>query len=252
MIYYANGCSFTWGGTLYDFLEKDAWLPAQPKHDINLERQSVVYPYHLGKLLRADKVINDSMGCGSNYRIVRTTLNYFTDLIKQELSVNDHFVTIQWTEPSRFEYYDEYSSTWNMMMNSTYVCETNMQHPETLKDTYNFYYKNMQSDLQSLNIFLSQVIGLGCFFEKYKIPYLFFTHCSFINDYQKIMSIKDIDKIFKDYNWYKNKISKSFMTGKIHSFEQAHPSKEGHIQWANLLYTEIKNKNLLNLVEEAL
>lgn len=252
MIYYANGCSFTWGGTLYDFLEKDVWLPSQPNHDINLERQNVVYPYYLGKLLKADKVINDSMGCGSNYRIVRTTLKYFTDLIKKDLSVNNHFVTIQWTEPSRFEYYDEYSYTWNMMMNSTFVCETNQQHPEGFKDVYNFYYKNIQSDLQSFNIFISQVIGLGCFFEKYKIPYIFFTHINFLKDYEKIISFDDVDTILKDYNWYKDKISESFMTGKVDSFAHAHPNKEGHKQWANLLYTQIKNKNLPNLVGKAL
>ena len=250
MIYYANGCSYTWGGSLYNFLEQDVWLPSVPDHRVNLQRQNTVYPYHLGKLLKIDKVINDSLGCSSNHRIVRTTLEYFTDLIIKKLPLNNHFVTIQWTEPSRFEMYDMNSKSWNMFQNTSFVCETYEQHPESLKYNHTFYYKKMQSDLQSFHIFLSQVIGLGSFFEKYKIPYLFFTHIRFISDYEKIMSLSDIDTVLQDYNWYAGKISESYMGNKIDIFDKAHPTKEGHKQWANLLYNEIKNKKILEFVEE--
>lgn len=249
MIYYANGCSFTWGGNLYEFIYEDIWLPRDKDHPLNKERLDTVYSYHLGKLLKADTVINDSLGCGSNYRIMRTTLDYFNSLIYKGISLKDHFVTIQWTEPSRFEYYDDISDTWNMLTNATYLCENRPEHPDNLKDVYNFYYKNLYSNKQSLDIFVSNVICLGSFFSRYQIPYLFYTHTNFWSDYITTSSEYDYyNKILLEYNWWGDLPTKSFMGGgKLDGPLGAHPTKRGHKQWAEFLFDDIKKKKLLNI-----
>jgi hypothetical protein len=63
----------------------------------------LVWPHHLGNLLRADNVINLSLSCGSNQRIVRTTLNWLLSKTPKELK--NTIAIIQWTELSRYEYY---------------------------------------------------------------------------------------------------------------------------------------------------
>jgi hypothetical protein len=61
---FTNGCSWTWGGSLEEYWETEE------------DRLKLVWPHHLGNLLRADNVVNLSLSCGSNQRIVRTTLNW--------------------------------------------------------------------------------------------------------------------------------------------------------------------------------
>lgn len=248
MIYYANGCSFTWGGSLYEFRpENDVWLPRDVDHPLNKERLNSVYPYHLGKLIKASKVINDSMGCGSNYRIIRTTLNYFNNLISKGIPINDHFVTIQWTEPSRFEYYDEITNTWNMLTTVTFVSESGPEHPSNAKKVHDFYYKNIYSTKQSHDIFISHITCLGSFFQKHNIPYLFYTHTNFWLDY--FTETEDFDhfnNLVSRFNWWGDIPSHAYMSGgKVDSPFGAHPSKKGHQQWAQLVFEDIKKKNLL-------
>jgi len=95
---YANGCSWTMGcGT-----EKDPDIIAQGLTSINVN--DYAWPAHLGKLINAN-VINDSTGGGSNYRILRTTLDYVTSLTPEQCK--ETLVVIGWTLAERGELFIE-------------------------------------------------------------------------------------------------------------------------------------------------
>lgn len=96
MILYANGCSWTWGGGL------EAYWKINNIMDNNA-RLKLVWPYHLGKYLKAKTVDNLALGAGSNQRIVRTTYDYLVSKSKEELE--ETVAVIQFSEWSRFERY---------------------------------------------------------------------------------------------------------------------------------------------------
>ena len=88
---FTNGCSWTAGGSLHQLYTNEQLL------------NEITWPNHLGKLLNVDRVINKSAGCGSNQRIFRTTFDW---IISQPKDVLENTIAvIQWTEPSRYEYY---------------------------------------------------------------------------------------------------------------------------------------------------
>lgn len=259
MIYYANGCSYTWGGTLYKFegidelTNKRYHLPSEPTHRINLERLKVVYPHHLGRLIGAENTINESLGGGSNYRIVRKTLEYFNNLLLNDVDISNHFVTIQWTEPSRKEFFDEITESWVHLLNKTLICENNPKNTNLFFDTHKFYYKYLQSDLLDFQNFIAHVYLLGNFFTMHKIPYLFFMHADFLHPYiqhNKIMSRDNFRKLFEKFNWINNDCLNCFMyKSGIEDLlpEGSHPSQKGHIQWANLVYQYLKTTKILKI-----
>lgn len=95
-----NGCSNTFGANLVpnDLLNsKDTFA------DADAERIQLTYGYHLKNLLGADSYTNLAMSCGSNGRIIRTTLDWClsqdADTLKNTVAV------IQWTHGMRYEYY---------------------------------------------------------------------------------------------------------------------------------------------------
>jgi len=259
MIYYANGCSFTWGGTLFEFqgvddiTKENYFLPAEPNHRLNAERLQTVYPHHLGKLIKAENVINDSLGGGSNYRIVRKTLEYFNNLLVNDIDISNHFVTIQWTEPSRKEFYDEVTNNWFQITNNSFVCETNPKYTYLFHDPHEFYYKYLQSDITDFYNYLGHVYLLGHFFEAYKIPYVFFMHADFLRPYlheDKVISRDNFRKTFGKFNWINNDcLNCDMYRSGIEDCapKGGHPSAKGHIQWANKLFDHLKATQILNI-----
>lgn len=93
MILFANGCSFTWGGSLEPFFDRDN----------DEQRLALCWPAHLGTLLGANEVVNLGEGCGSNQRILRTTFDWLAQQTSERLA--DTVAVIQWTDSSRYEYY---------------------------------------------------------------------------------------------------------------------------------------------------
>jgi hypothetical protein len=99
---FANGCSFTIGENLVPPQLIGHRDPIIRESAIQ-ERLSKAWPNRLGELLNADQVVNLGIGCGSNARIVRTTLDWCLSQNQQDLS--EWTAIIQWTHPSRYEYY---------------------------------------------------------------------------------------------------------------------------------------------------
>lgn len=255
MIYYANGCSYTWGGSLFTFNYKDKWMPDLSESDpICQERLQTVYPYHLGKLIGAEKTINESLGGGSNFRIVRKTLEYFNNLLLNDQPINDHFVTIQWTEPSRYEFYYNELESWAFLMNSAVTLEKDLKRPYYVNDSYKNHYAYNHSTLQDFHFFISHVYALGNFFERYKIPYLFFKHSGWETPFftDNVIDAKKFHKLLKQFNWLYNDTEYHMQMSYIEKVTCSHPSAKGHIQWANILYDEIEKTKLIKIKKETL
>lgn len=260
MILYSNGCSYTWGGTLFNHMQrsspinKNAYCGAYTMDaEEDKKRLETVYPHHLSKLLNASKVINDGLGCGSNARIVRKTLEYFNNLIYAGEDVSDHFVTIQWTELSRTEKF--YSGSWWQFMINSWLNESEVKDYIDEKKWHSDYYKHYDNDEQQIETFIEQVYCLGNFFKVHKIPYLFFTHsgvvASFLKEsnsrYVKLNQNKIVN-LLNRFTWYNNSVLHCSM---FHSGIEnclpvgSHPNANGHIQWANKVYDYITEQKLL-------
>ena len=255
MIYYANGCSYTWGGSLFTFNYKNKWLPNLAESDpVCQERLQAVYPHHLGKLIGAEKTINESLGGGSNFRIVRKTLEYFNNRILNDQPINDHFVTIQWTEPSRYEFYYKDLDSWAFLMSTGVTLEENIRTPDYVTDSYKTHYAYNHSILQDFHFFINHVYTLGNFLERYKIPYLFFKHSGWETPFfeENIVHGQQLHKLLKQFNWLHDDLEYHMQKSHIEKVTDSHPNKKGHIQWADILFQEIKKKKLINLKKEIL
>lgn len=248
MIYYANGCSYTWGGSMFIFNPPDGtYLPELPDdHPNNKQRLELLYTHHLGKLLNAEKTINQSLGGASNYRIVRTTIDYFNNLLINDHRIDNHFVTIQWTDPSRIEFYDEFNKSWVHFTITSQFYEQNhlSNNARNLTNERELWYKSFDSDELQLYSFINQIITLGSFFQAHNIPYLFFHKSSEIL-LMKNSHIK-YQKILNRYNWlYDNNMKSNITDSNIDKINNSHPSALGHQQWANILYDVIKKRKIV-------
>jgi len=252
MIYYANGCSYTWGGGLFSLHDDDArlWVPSlHEKHAVNVSRLQSVYPYHLGKMIGASQVINESLAGGSNFRIVRKTLEYFNNLLIKNKKITNHFVTIQWTDPTRYEFYDTYQNSWIAVTNLGYFTEKNNKKEDYLQDAYKNHYR-MSSTQQDFANFINHVYALGNFFKVHNIPYLFCKHSGWDGPFFKesLIYYKDYYKLLLQFNWVKDNIEFHMQESGIEqvSKDDGHPGLLGHKQWADILAEDIANKKLLN------
>jgi len=109
MMLYVNGCSWTAGLELEHEEELfNEWAKSQPpytnKTDLNLVEFYNMYNWgaYLGAKLNMP-VVNESIGGGSNQRMIRTTLNYINKLTKEQQQ--ELVVVLGWTSAERNEIY---------------------------------------------------------------------------------------------------------------------------------------------------
>lgn len=163
---FTNGCSFTWGGGILEegYGLHNTYCSTLAEH-VEL-RSSLVWPAYLGKLIGCE-VTNLSIGCGSNQRIVRTTLGHFTSMIAQGETVNDHIAVIQWTEPSRYELYDASIGDWLLI-------KTDIVIPDVPSSRYaDLQMRLAEHDSNHLTSLFADMVCLSSFFDQWNIKYLF-------------------------------------------------------------------------------
>jgi len=252
---FANGCSFTFGGGLnmYDNLYTDDamekhWLDGFSKHPVNQERLSITYPAILAKKLGAENYVNLARGGASNSRLVRTTLEYFLNALEQGEDLTNYLAIIQWSELSRKEYFID--GHWSVTgVNFAYQEYKTGHHVYDLDDRKEFYYKKLHSNRQDITDFISHVTALGGFFEKMKIPYLFYTHVDSIgvilNQYLDSDEFDDIKLRLKQVDQLYPWLHGSYFDGNMlqqnldpcsrEPFD-SHPSRLGNQQFAEILH----------------
>lgn len=241
---FTNGCSFTWGGAIYPRLYDDQGnlLDYSNTSETNQKRLKDVWPAHLGNLTGAEQVVNLSIGCGSNERIVRTTFDYFTSLIHQQQFSKDWCVVIQWSIPHRFEYWDEGSDSWTMcMINGSMTSrETDWRHRVQIDDFTKNIWANFNDKTYSQR-YWAQVVGLASFLKSFGIPYWFSNLDTSVLDY--------LEPYQKEYlqnhvSWLGNASHKKFgdLFEERHDSGSGHPSLLGHKQIAQSIYDLIQDK----------
>jgi hypothetical protein len=232
-----NGCSWTWGGGFESLSDND--------------RLETVWPHQLMNLLEYDNNVNLSMGCGSNQRIVRTTLDW---ILKQDRETLDNTIAvIQWTEVSRYEYYSrttqpDQNNNWNWdnsdddwALVKAGICiyppgARNFHIPEKEFHQSQLRYKTY-SDVEGLYSFITQFTALANIFEKYNIKYYYWNALG--------VPVKYFPDSLKDYsssfNWLNNKHDHWYYD-RI-STEDKHPNEHGHKRIAQYMFKEIKSFN---------
>ena len=232
-----NGCSWTWGGGLENLPDND--------------RLETVWPHHLMNLLEFDNNVNLSMGCGSNQRIVRTTLDW---ILQQDRETLDNTVAvIQWTEPSRYEYYskstepDKHSNwdwennlgDWSLVKVGGCIYPPGVKNwhmpDEEIKQSQIRY--RTYSDIEGLYSFVSQFTALANIFETYNIKYYYWNALGV----PVIYFPEPIKKYASKFNWV-NPDHLSWDYERI-SKDDHHPNVNGHLQLAQYIFKEIQSLN---------
>jgi hypothetical protein len=253
MILYSNGCSWTWGGSLDHLFCRDN---SHNKVD-DSKRLPLLWPYHLGKLLGAEATVNLADGCGSNQRIVRTTYNWLQSQDKEYLK--KVVAVIQLTEWSRFEMLDplNYEDEWDDHPADWLKCKVDIVNHQSnhfprkepdfteLKKKTNNILKNTHP-LEHFYRNISYIYALKGMFDAFKIKDYYIWNNSHIwhqwpqehrntifNQFKVLDEVHDSNE-FRHSNdfWFYERISE----------QDGHPSIQGHIDLANIIYDRMKRK----------
>jgi hypothetical protein len=225
---FANGCSHTWGGGILEEQGFDEMLwPSflnKEEQDKKNYRLSSVWPSHLSNLLSCTETVNFAIGCGSNQRIVRTTFDFFIDKIKNNENLSDWVAVIQWTEPSRYEIYDEKFDRFNLIKLDVVIPNVKQNRYEYLQNR--FY----ESDELFISEFLVHLNSLASFFDKWNINYRF----------TRINPSPPIPDYYKNNLKWVDEFSSMLDHHKIFQYKCGHPNIEGHKLIAKELYNSFK------------
>lgn len=228
MILLTNGCSWTWDGGHPDKL---------------------VWPHHLGKHLNSSEVHNLAMGCGSNDRILRTTFNWLQTTNKEKLA--DTVAVIQWTEPSRYEFYvpdDNFNKFENLDERWAFckidsVISIDTEYVETLVKESNDYLKKWTS-IHSAYKMLYQVEAISSWFNSYGVKYFYWNMSYNINDAPN--DIKERILLHPWIDYAPGEYGTVFNYDRVGINDSGsydpHPNSNGHIQLAEIIYKKIKDK----------
>lgn len=268
MFLYANGCSFTWGDELANIIAPEKFTNEQrsrwkkilenrpPRHDDywagsvvmsdNEEyRLKYSWPGQLAELLNCDGFDNDAFPGGSNERMLRTTIDW---VLLNKNRYPDLFVAIGWTYHSRFELWNEQYKCYKQF-NPNFESTTDMDKDE--KMFIELYWRYSYNDYERISNFLYCVTTLQTFLKYHKINFLFFNAIQDLHGLNGFdLSIFDhlLNEIDRDhYFLLENGTFNTWDEGKKYSRgPRFHPLKEGHAEWAKVLYEYINNNELIS------
>lgn len=253
---FTNGCSWTWGGALEEY-----WVTEE-------ERFKLVWPHHLGELMGVDNVVNLSLACGSNQRILRTTLDWLLSKSPEELK--DTIAVIQWTELSRYEYYvmkdnnpienighrwllnkiDSVSTSWDVSENYHRSREVffmdnpkhKIQKVELDEDyfTYNIERLKRYTNIESVYTLTTYCQTLSSLFDMFGVKYYFWEFIKGPNLFSEMP--ENLRKLHKNYNWITvNNYESLYQSPTVSEKNKndRHPSLLGHKQIAEIIHKQL-------------
>lgn len=255
---FTNGCSWTWGGSLEEYWETEE------------DRLKLVWPHHLGNLLGVNNVVNLSLLCGSNQRIVRTTLNWLLSKTSEELT--NTIAIIQWTELSRYEYYvpkyddpteniedrwllnkiDIVTTPWDASKNynknnNSFFMLNSDERDKRIKITpddflYNKERLKRHTSIESVYSLVTCCQTLSSLFNTFGVEYYFWEFLEGAGLFRNTPSA--VKNLHKNYNWvfvtnYESLFRSPTVSDK-NKYDH-HPSLHGHKQIAENIYKQIKN-----------
>lgn len=250
---FVNGCSYSYGGNIYPLYDDDKLITFYTETDVNKQRLSNIWSYHLGKNLGVKEVVNYSLCSNSNEAILRTSLDYLDNLS----DYNDLRVVIQWSNPDRFEFYDEINRGWIQISGSKSwlfvpddpdfdFSNQNEYFINHIQERLDIFYKHFYSEYEAVIKSLNHFELLGEYLENRKIKYVFclLTYGLFDKLKHTTIGIKNkIDHISNSYRWFNNDMSCSTLRPVIPENMltiSGHPDLNGHKEIASRLHSYIK------------
>jgi len=255
-ILFANGCSFTWGGALEpwfmfvddkplgEIIGYDATEFRSPSGHTGIEntnvREKLVWPHHLGNLLDSSSVINLGMGCGSNQRIIRTTLEWLSNQDRETLDRT--IALIQMTETSRYEYYEEEQDNWARC--KVDVCQQVSENQE-VAETRNMSRLSTFTQTEGIIEFVKDCLSIKQIMALYGVEYYMWTLTSpFYNTNERFKKYNNL--IDSSCAWINHTVIDSTF-GALESYKapnekitsapsSLHPGVEGHKELAEILH----------------
>lgn len=228
MILFANGCSFTWGGSLEQFYE----------HGNTKQRLDLCWPAQLGTLLGANEVVNLGEGCGSNQRILRTTFDWLAQQTPERLA--DTVAVIQWTDLSRYEYYcpedfsnsqENISERWAKIKEG--IClQVGERHSVALERSQK-RLETLTMQEESYQV-IANCSAITHMFQSFGVTkYYFWSHHNYKDRYLN----RPKSYFSNRFPWIDDtKIGKSKWTWETISDSDKHPSPQGHRDIAEIIY----------------
>jgi len=201
---YVNGCSFTWGGGFQaEFTDgvdlgkgqDSGWMESSQPHGDEFEnfRLNNTWPIFTANKLGLDIIGNESMGCGSNARSIRTTIDSFKGFIEDGIH-EEVLAIIQLTDSTRFDLYSNFSKErilakvdcWNWWPYK------NKKEKSALIEFFECFVDEDVCD----NHMIEQIILLQTFFKFYNINYKFIWGWGFPRDKKQLEMIDFSNFIF--------------------------------------------------------
>lgn len=241
MILFTSGCSYTYGEELED--RQYAW------------------PFVLGKLLNCS-VVNRGICSGSNSYIVRTTMEFMSRVISDNISTSDVIVVLGFTTENRKEcwsdYYKKYMQTkigreFGLVDKSIpriipyNIVEGHKSIKKVLDSIIDKYLNTFESnEYFNMNSKMIQMITMHFYLKSMGVKHLFFdsmSNCELkVKDngtevVESYITLKNLfDLVFINNKHYVSEFTMSKFCNSYPKARQKHPLEEGHEAWAKLLY----------------
>jgi len=238
MILLTNGCSWTYGGSL----KLD--LP----HQLD-QRLATVWPAKLGEKLGTEFVIQLAEGCGSNQRIVRTSLQWLMSQTRE--TCENTVAVIQWTDANRYEYYqpqdrdnfsENYSDRWAKVKIDICLQTNEPQEVAFERSQRRFETSTVQEQYYN-NI--SHFSALCQIFKNFGVPYVYFWSHAHVIDIETYRWPTNLVKYYKQsFPWIDHAHLHNPMARwhyDIVAKNDRHPSDSGHAQIAEIIHAQIKD-----------
>jgi hypothetical protein len=157
--------------------------------------------------------------------------------------MSDWTVAIQWSEPSRFEFFDNNTNDWAVAKHDVVIFRSaDRELSDTEQEDIIRTHYAYSTDVAVGQQFFTQISALGNFFKAHGIKYVFtMIHEGFTNP----LSESQLSYCNTNFNWYNNDIMQcSIDKMKAESCEQSpHPSELGHKQIAENLSRFLSAQN---------
>jgi hypothetical protein len=275
-IIYANGCSWTAG----DEIEKDPkfieylnqlelkydpeFWTIYDKHGTHKYNPPDLWlkfhwPSQVAKQLNVNNVINNSVGGGSNYRLLRLTCDFILSYPPEKRE--NLLVIIGWTALDRKEIYLRDKNSWERF-NYTQPFSKTLEMPDRFArdrlNVYDNYQKDyisyIFSEFENAKIYFQQLFLLSNLLENLKIKYLFFNAFQFPDYAHPNLDENFIpDELKNDVKWYKTNNSiindETMQTyvynKKLPVAEHMHPMIDAHASWAEHLVKIMQDRKIV-------
>ncbi len=184
--------------------------------------------------------VNLASGCGSNQRIVRTTIDWLTKQDKELLK--NTVAVIQWTEWSRYEYYvpktnrpfDDEPNRWALCKVGNCISKAEAGDTNYTNKRNDMRFETY-STLEGYYTHLMQCETLASMFNKFGVKYYYW------NFVTPMFALPDNLKslLLDNYNWLEPLGRHEWDYERLNN--DPHPSETGHIQLSEHIKNAIKD-----------